>query len=227
MRQDALHELVAGERVHQRRRGAGGEDVEVAAGLAAAAQAADRRDVGVGRVLAERGDERGGRLVRFGHQPAAGRARPLLERLQDEGLLLRAHALEAAQPSLARRALEVVERADAELAVEQRDGLRADALQAEQVEDGRRELLQQLLVIGDRAGVDELADLGVEVLADPGDREPCRGRQVGDPLGGVRDGLRGVAVRADLERVLALDLEQVADLGEHARDGEVVEAHSR
>ena len=61
----------------------------------------------------------------------------------------------------------------------------------------------------------------------PGNREPLGGRQVGDPLGGVRDGLRGVAIRADLERVLALDLEQVADLGEHARDGEVIEAHRR
>ena len=85
---------------------------------------------------------------------------------------------------------------------------------------------KQRLVIGDRARLDELANLGVEVLADAGNREPCRGRQVGDPLGGVGDGLRGVAIRADLERILALDLEQVADFGEHARDGEVVEAHS-
>ncbi len=59
----------------------------------------------------------------------------------------------------------------------------------------------------------------------PGIAQPLRRRQVGDALGGVRDGLRRVAVRADLERVLALDFEQVADLGEHAGDGEVVEAH--
>ena len=169
---DALDELVAGERVHQRLRGAGGEDVEIAAGLAAAPEAADRRDVGVGRVLAERVEEGGGRLVRFGHQPAARRARAFLERLEDEGFLLRAHALEVAQASLARRALEVVERADAELVVEHRDGLRPDALKAEQVEDGRRELLQQALMVGDGAGLDELGNLGVEVLADALDREP-------------------------------------------------------
>ena len=39
----ALDQLVAGERVHERRRRAGGEDVDVAARLAAAPQAADRR----------------------------------------------------------------------------------------------------------------------------------------------------------------------------------------
>ena len=75
------------------------------------------------------------------------------------------------------------------------------------------------------AGLDELADLGVEVFADPLDREPFRGREVRDPLGGVRDGFRGVAVGADLERVLALDLEEVADFGKHTRDSQVVEAH--
>ncbi len=41
VREDTLDQLVAGERVHQRRRGARREDVEVAAGLAAAAEAAD------------------------------------------------------------------------------------------------------------------------------------------------------------------------------------------
>ena len=87
-------------------------------------------------------------------------------------------------------------------------------------------LLQQFLVIGDRAGVDELADLRGEVLADAGDREPLRRGQVGEALGGVGDGLGGVAVRADLERVLALDLEKIADLGEDAGDGEVVEART-
>ncbi len=163
--------------------------------------------------------------MRFGHQAASGCARPFFEGLQDEGFLLRAHALEAAKASLPCRALQVVECANPKLTVERRDGLRADSLQPEQVEDGRRELLQERLVITDHAGVDELADLGAEVLTDAGDCEPCCGRQVGDPLGGMRDGLGGVAIRADLERILALDLEQVADFGKDARDGEIVEAH--
>ena len=43
-----LDELVAGEGLHERAGRAGREDVEVAAGLAAAPQAADHRDLGVG-----------------------------------------------------------------------------------------------------------------------------------------------------------------------------------
>ena len=80
-------------------------------------------------------------------------------------------------------------------------------------------------MIGDGAGVDELADLRGEILADA---RQCRagppGVERGDAVGMMRDGLRGVAIRADLEGVLVLDLEQIADLGEHARDGEVVHA---
>ena len=38
----------------------------------------------------------------------------------------------------------------------------------------------------------------------------------------MRDGVGGVAVRADLERVLVLDFEEIADLSEHARDRQIV-----
>ena len=101
-------------------------------------------------------------------------ARPLFEGFQDERFLLRAHALEIAEPSLARRALEVVERADAQIAIEHRDGLRSDALEAEEVQDGWRKLLEQISVVGDGARVDELDNLGVEILADAGDRRAAR-----------------------------------------------------
>ena len=73
VREHALDELVAREGVHQRRRRAGGEDVEIAAGLAAAPQAANGRDVGVGGVLTQRRKERVGGFVRLRHQPASSR----------------------------------------------------------------------------------------------------------------------------------------------------------
>ena len=80
-------------------------------------------------------------------------------------------------------------------------------------------------MVRDGPCLDELDNLGVEILADSRDREPIGRRKVGDTLSCVRDRFRHVAVCADLERVLALDLEQIADLGEHTGDGEVVEAH--
>ena len=66
-----------------------------------------------------------------------------------------------------------------------------------------------------------------EILADAGDRAQLRFAERGEPLGGVRDGLRGVPVRANLERVLALDFEEIGDLSEDARDGQVFHDSTR
>ena len=67
------------------------------------------------------------------------------------------------------------------------------------------------------AGVGDLANAGGEVLADA--RQLAQRRRVhpGDRLGGVAHDVGAVAVRADLERVLALDLEEVGDLGRGSR----------
>ena len=56
----------------------------------------------------------------------------------------------------------------------------------------------------------------------PGQRQPLGRRQPGHAPRLVDDRLGRVPVRADLERVLAFDLEEVADLGEDARYGEIV-----
>ena len=50
----------------------------------------------------------------------------------------------------------------------QRHGLGADALKVEQIEDRRRELLQQFLVIAQDAGLDELRILPARSLPMPG-----------------------------------------------------------
>ena len=179
VREHPLDQLVAGERVHQRRWRAGGEDVEVAAGLAAAAEAADHRCRRRARARAARRPA-GGRVVRLRHQPPADEPPLFLERLEDQRLLLRAHALHAADAAVARRLLELLERADAELAVEPRDRLRPDALEVQQVQHGRRKLLQQFLVIRMAPVSTQLADLRGEVLADPRQRQPLGRRQPGD-----------------------------------------------
>src|SRR6478736_2523510 len=92
----------------------------------------------------------------------------------------------------------------------------------EQVEDRGWELLQQLLVIGNRAGLDERADLRGEVLADAGNGKALRRGQVRQPFSEMRRGFRGVAVCPNLERVLSLDLEEIADFRQDTGDGEVV-----
>ena len=149
VREDALDQLVAREGVHQRRRRAGGEDVEVAAGLAAAAQAAD--DVDLGRRARARAARRRGRARSRAPRPSAGGRR---DARRSSSALRMSASFFAPMPFMladagrrAPRASSSLERADAELAVEQRHGLRADALQVQQVEDGRRELLQQFLVV--------------------------------------------------------------------------------
>src|SRR4029453_19283320 len=75
---------------------------------------------------------------------------------------------------------------------------------------------------GSRVG--ELANLRREVLADTRDREPLLGSEIGNALAGMRNCFRGVSICANLERVLALDLEKVADLGQHPGDSEIVHA---
>ena len=125
----------------------------------------DRR---AGRALAEVADERGRRVVGVRQQMAAGVALAFLERLEDQRFLLRAHAAQRADAAVGRRAFEIVERADAELAVQRGDGLRADALQVQQVEDGRRKLGEQLAMKGRIAGLGDLADSRGQVLADAG-----------------------------------------------------------
>ena len=56
----------------------------------------------------------------------------------------------------------------------------------------------------------------------PGRASRSAGGERGDAVGMVRDRFRGVAIRADLERVLVLDLEEIADFRQHACDCEVV-----
>jgi len=46
--------------------------------------------------------------------------------------------------------------------------------------------------------------------------------QLREAFGGMNDGFRRVSIRANLERVFTLDLQQVADLGQDPGDGEIV-----
>jgi hypothetical protein len=169
----------------------------------------------------KRRDQPRGDVMRFRHQPAPGKAALFLERLEDQCFLLGAHAFHRADTAVARRLLQVGERAHAEVAVEPRHRLGSDALEVQQIQHRGRKFLQQVLVVADHAGVHQLADLGGDVFTDARQREPLGRRQAGDAVRLVRDRLARVAIRADLERVLSLDLEEIANLGQHARDRQV------
>ncbi len=132
----ALDQPVAGEHVHQAGRRAGGEDVDIAAGFAPAAQAARRWRC-----------PRRGRMAGVSDTSAAavscasGISRRPVKRWRSSSAFrmsasfFGAHALQRANPAVPGGAFEIVERADVEAAVEERHGLRTDALEPQQVED--------------------------------------------------------------------------------------------
>ena len=104
-------------------------------------------------------------------RPSAAGPRTLafLERLENQCFLLCPHAFEARiRPSRAARSRSSSVRI-LEATVQQRHGLGSDALQVEQVENRRRELLEEFLVIAAVPGLDQLGNLAR--------RDPCRCRE--------------------------------------------------
>src|SRR5204862_2611290 len=123
-----------------------------------------------------------------------------------------------------RRTLEVVAGWDVELAIQGRDGLGSDTLEVKQIENGRRKLGDELAMVGRVTGFGDFADARGEILADSrnfpqlGRLERCQLMRV------IRGDVGAVAVRANLERIVVLDLEQVGDLPQDPRDREVIQA---
>ncbi len=157
-----------------------------------------------------------------GEQVAARVPPAFLDRLEDQRFLLRPHPLQLAKAPASRpRSSSSSSERDVERPVEQRDRLRAHALQAEDVEERGREFRSSSW--WNAPG----RSRRFRGCARPG---PCRCREVPAarprrarrPPRRCRPPCRRRPVRADLERVLALDLEQVGDLREHPRDGLVI-----
>src|SRR6185436_2783738 len=92
----------------------------------------------------------------------------LLDGLEDQRFFLRAHAFDGANPSVERGLLEIIERLDAELAIEHRHGLGTDTLQPHHVEPRGREFREQLAMELRIAGGGNFADLSRQVLANAG-----------------------------------------------------------
>ena len=179
--------------------------------------------VGVRRPLAQVLLQRRRGLVRLGEQVAARESLALVERLQDQRFLLRAHPLHRANPAVDAGFFEIVERSDIEIAIERRHRLRTHALQPQQIEDGRGELGDEIAMHRGVARLGNLADARGEILADAGNLPQAGLVEPSQIVRVVARDVGAVAVGADLERILALDLEQVGDLPENARDRGVIQ----
>ena len=216
----------AREGVGERGVGAAGEDVEVAARFGPSSHAADGGDLGGRRVFLQIGDQGVGHLGRAGQQMTAGESLPLFDRLKNELLFLAAHALDAADAPGLRGSGQIIEALDAQLLVEHGDGLRSDALQPQHVEQRGGEFRQQVTAHRAIAGARDLANASGEVLADAVPAAQRGFIEIGHGFGGMRHDVGGVAIRANLERILALQLEQIGDLEQRARHRLVVEGRA-
>ncbi len=105
--------------------------------------------------------------------------------------------------------LQVLERGDFELLVEERDFLRPEAPHPHQSAQACGQLLLHLLEDRQLLRGDDRPDLVREVFADAGDafQALLLGGEIGDAPGQAGDRPGGVPVGPDTERVLALDLE--------------------
>jgi hypothetical protein len=140
----------------------------------------------------------------------------------------RGDSLEIPERPRLRRLAEVLERLDMELLVDELHGLGPQARDLEQANEARRNLRPEPVVIGHVASRHELGGLVADRLADARDLRRVAGPVRGDEVDRAAPDRIGRPVVGDrLERDLALDLEDVADLVEDPGEvavGQVVAA---
>ena len=204
--------------------GAGDENIEIAHGFAAAAQGtggSDAVDAGKLRQIL-------GELLRFGFggvdEKAARDAAVVFDGLQQLLFVLLAHARQFANLAFARKFFYAIDIADLIGAPDQGNRLRSEALDLQQLEHRRVIFLEQFGLHRESAVFEQFLQVDQHAFADAGDGEHFLrfGDDVFDLLGVILDGLSGVAVGADAERILAVDFEQVGGFVEDVGDGFVV-----
>ena len=113
----------------------------------------------------------------------------------------------------------MLNRADLEFLVKGFDLFRAETRNREQFQDGRRKFRAQLLQIFQRTSGGELFDLERDAFADAGNfSQRFFILQVRDVSTKCFDRARGVDVRSNLERILAFQFEQRADVLQNSGD---------
>src|SRR5713226_1427467 len=167
------------------------------------------------------------RLVfRCVEEEAAGDTAVVLNRFEQLLFLLFAHAGQDANFAFARQLLHALHIADLVRTPDEGNGLRAQALDLQQVEHRGPVFFQQLGMYGETAVLEHLLQVLQHAFADAGNFEHLLGLvdQLSNLLRQLFNGLGGVAVGTDAERILAVDFEQVGGFVKNARDGLVVHA---
>ena len=182
----------------------GDQDVEVADGFASAAQRSGGGYFFHAGIVAEMLDDLLGLLFGRVEQEAAGDAAIVFDGLEQLLFLLLAHARKLANLSFPGQLLHAFEITHLVGAPDQSDGLRAQALDLEQVKHRGVIFLEQFGVQRKFALFEHFLHVHQHAFADAGDGEHFLGfvDQVGDLLGLGLDGFGGVAIRADAEGIL-------------------------
>jgi hypothetical protein len=213
---DLGHPRERGEMGGERRRIArGGDDVEVAHGLAATAHAARLGDPLGRRVLAELGDRAldGGQDLAEEHASTFGLTRlRLRERLEDLLFGLRPQSGQPGEQTLLGRGTKVGGGLNPELGMELLRGLGPEPGDVHHLDEARGKLLAQLRDCGQIAGLGVLEDLVLDGRADARElrRAPFLG-ELSHGHGRLPDPRRRPAVSGEPERVGAVQLQHVGE----------------
>ena len=196
-----------------------GEEIEIADGLAPAAIRAGRRDPAHAEDVQELPRELVDDDLRVMQQHPPVAVLQARDALEDQLLRPFGEPSQGADPMGLGGRLEIVDGLDAELLVDQPDGLGPEAGQPQHLQQARRELREQLVAVLRAPGRRELGDLVGDRL--PHARDLRRMPLPESPRHLHRrppDRVRGAVVRDGLEHELALDLEQVPDVVEYLRE---------
>ncbi len=188
-----------------------GDDVEIANRLCPAADRAGLGDLVARGMLTEDLDDGLDRRKRHGQQRSL-LLRLLVECLQDPLLGLRPEPGQGPEAFGLGRLAQLVERRDAELLPDPARGLRPERGQAQELGHAGGDLLLAPRQRLDLARVDDLDDLALDRLADPGQvLRVAVDRELRDRPGSRADLVGRPSIREHAELLLAVELEQIGE----------------
>ena len=204
----------------------GDQHIQIADGFAPPAQRSRRRDFLYAFDLLQVLGQLFRRAVGFIQQKPPRDAAIILDCFEDFLLALLAHARQFAQLAVARQLFHSGEIAYLEGAPQQRDGLRSEPLNLQQLQHAGPVLLQQFLVLRKLAFAAQLLNIRRHSFTDTGNPQQLFRfiQQFRNLLRMSLQGFRRPTIGTDAERVVAIDLHQVGGFVEDVSDSLIVQA---